>query len=137
LFDFVSLPFKPGTDNNEWAEMKGSKEQWDAALQTAEMKGYNRLVRKCYRVLRQMCKGNVHNGHTIAQKGKISMTNSCRLVSKIGLGAGYEWDIPSSLEMMFRENGALLKDISTVLVLMDAHLHSRMLLDPMIALNAA
>lgn len=107
LMDFVSLPFKKGSQNNAWAT--GTKQPWAQIL--PGMLGYNKLVRKSFRVMRQMCKGNLHNSYVTAMKFKIPMTNSCKLASKLAFQNGYEWDIPSTLEMMFRDNSALLKDI--------------------------
>jgi hypothetical protein len=72
--------------------------------------GYNLLVRKCYRLLRQLSKGNAHNGFQIGQKFRVHITNACRLISHVSLPDEMAWNIPSALEEMFRDNIHLLKE---------------------------
>ena len=92
LMEFASLPFEKGTENNQWAT--GAKQTWAQVL--PGMFAFNKLVRKCYRIMRQMCKGNLHNSYVTAMKFKVAMTNSCKLASKLSFKSGYEWDIPAS-----------------------------------------
>jgi hypothetical protein len=76
-------------------------------------RGYNLLVRKCYRLLRQLSKGNAHNGYQIGKKFRLQITNACRLISKISLPVETAWNIPSALEEMFRNNIHLLKECAS------------------------
>lgn len=87
LMEFVSLPFQKGSENNEWAIVR--EQSWAKVL--PGMLAYNKLVRKSFRVMRQMCKGNMHNSYVTAMKFKIPMTNSCKLASKLAFKPGYEF----------------------------------------------
>lgn len=106
LIAIVSAPFKPKTHNAEWSD----ELQLDWLTTMPKLKGFSKIVRKCYLVLKQMCKANPHNGFVVAQKYKLDMTNACRLISKVE--AVNNWDIATTLQEIFRDNGMLLKDIN-------------------------
>ena len=55
------------------------------------------MARRCFRLLRQMCKGNAHVGNIVANRYLDAITDICRLLSQVDA----QWRVADTLEEIF------------------------------------
>eukprot|EP00045_Choanoeca_perplexa_P015435 m.193784 g.193784 ORF g.193784 m.193784 type:complete len:2674 (+) comp16989_c0_seq2:103-8124(+) len=101
IMEFVSKPFEQVGGHLQW------RADWKRRI-SAEQRT-NDVARRCFRLLRQMCKGNSHVGNIVATRYLASITDICRLLSQVDA----QWRVADTLEEIFEGNHELLSRVDS------------------------